>query len=68
MMKKKIWTPLQITWMVVAMLTAQISMQSLNSEATYCSGLYCESNNDCEAPCFCDGANFMCYNPPKSVN
>lgn len=61
-MKKKIWTPLQITWLVIAMFTAQTSIQALKSEASYCSGMYCESNRDCGVPCFCDGANFMCYN------
>ena len=61
-MKKNIWTLLQITWLVVAMFTVQISMQALKSEASYCSGMYCESTSDCGVPCFCDSRNFMCYN------
>lgn len=65
-MKKNIWKPLQITWLVVAMFTAQASIQALKTEASFCSGLYCESNSDCEAPCFCDSVNFMCYNAEQS--
>jgi hypothetical protein len=38
-MIKNIWKPLQITWLVVAMFTAQTSIQALKSEANYCSGM-----------------------------
>jgi hypothetical protein len=64
-MKKYIWKPLQITWLVVALFAAQSSIQALKSEASYCSGMYCESTSDCGVPCFCDSVNFMCYNPPQ---
>jgi hypothetical protein len=64
-MKKNIWKPLQITWLVVALFTAHASIQALKTEASYCSGMYCESTSDCEIPCFCDSRNFMCYNGDK---
>lgn len=65
-MKKHVLTLLRITWMFVAVFIAQTSVQALKNDASFCSGLYCESNSDCEAPCFCDSLNFMCYNASQS--
>jgi hypothetical protein len=59
-MEKNIWTSLQIAWLVVAMFTAYNSIQALDGAADYCSGAYCERNDDCGAPCSCDIPNFTC--------
>jgi hypothetical protein len=62
-MEKKIWRPLQIALLVLAMYTTYSSILALNGGASYCSGLYCESNNDCGTPCFCSSSDYSCYNP-----
>jgi hypothetical protein len=60
-MKKNILTPLRLVWLVLAMFTAHNSILALNGDADYCTGMYCESNNDCEAPCACDSLDSICY-------
>jgi hypothetical protein len=66
-MKKNIWRPLQIAWLVLAMFTAYNSILALDGDASYCSGIYCESNNDCESPCACDRLDSTCYNTIQST-
>jgi hypothetical protein len=61
MMKKNVWTPLQITWLVLAIFVAQNSILALNSDDHYCSGAYCEKDNDCGAPCSCSAQSNVCY-------
>jgi hypothetical protein len=60
-MKKNIWKPLQIAWLVLAVSTAHISILALNSDVGYCGGAFCEKDNDCMAPCACSPSNNMCY-------
>jgi hypothetical protein len=62
-MKNKIWMPLQIALLVLVMFTTYNSILALNSGDRYCSGLYCESNNDCGLPCYCAASDHTCYNP-----
>lgn len=59
-MKKNIWKRLQIVWLLLAMFTAHNSILALNDEDAYCSGAYCETNNDCASPCFCDALYSTC--------
>jgi hypothetical protein len=59
-MNIKIWTPLQIAWLVLAMFTVNNSMSALNSDDRYCSGMVCQRDNDCGAPCVCDLSNSIC--------
>ncbi len=66
-MKKNIWRMLQITGLILAIFTTYNSILTLNSGASYCSGMYCESNNDCGIPCFCNSLDFTCYNPSRST-
>jgi len=65
-MKKNIWSPLQIAWLVLAMFTAHNSMLALNIEDSYCVGAFCERNDDCGAPCSCDISTFTCADVAKS--
>jgi hypothetical protein len=65
-MKKKIWTPLQIAWLVLAMFTAHNSILALNSDDGYCAGAFCERDDDCGAPCSCDVTNNLCFDFGKS--
>lgn len=60
-MKKNISTLLQITWLVFAMFTAQDSILALNSYSDYCTGAFCEKNDDCGSPCSCDSQTNVCY-------
>jgi hypothetical protein len=62
-MKKKIWMPLQIALLVLVMFTTYNSILALNGGASYCSGLYCDSNNDCGLTCYCASSDHTCYNP-----
>jgi hypothetical protein len=63
-MKKKIWTSLQIAWLVVAMFAAHNSILALNgAPGSYCSDMNCAIDNDCLGPCLCDGQSFRCYYP-----
>lgn len=66
MMKKNIWTPLQITWLVLAIFVAHNSILALNSYDRYCSGAYCEKDDDCGDPCSCSAQNNVCYNLAKT--
>jgi len=59
-MKKNIWKPLQIAWLVLAALTTHNSILALTAGNDYCSGAYCETDNDCESPCFCDAMYSRC--------
>lgn len=61
-MKKNIWRSLQIAWLVLAALTAYNSIWAFENGSSYCSGLYCETHNDCAMPCFCNGLDKTCYN------
>jgi hypothetical protein len=60
-MRKNIWRLLQITWLVLAMLTVYNSMRALGSGASFCSGLSCDSQSDCGDACFCSGLDSTCY-------
>jgi hypothetical protein len=62
MMKKHIWRLLQITLLVLVVSTIHDSILALNSNNNYCSGMWCESDNDCAIPCFCSLLENRCYN------
>jgi len=62
-MKKNIWRPLQIALLVLGMFTTYNSILALNGDANYCSGMYCETNNDCGFTCYCSSSDNTCYNP-----
>jgi hypothetical protein len=65
-MKKNILRPLQIAWLVLAILTAHNSILALIAGADYCAGSPCLITNDCIAPCFCDISNFICADSSQS--
>jgi hypothetical protein len=60
-MKKHFWRLLQISWLVLAVVTIYNSIWTLEVDASYCSGMYCETQNDCGLPCVCNGADNTCY-------
>jgi hypothetical protein len=61
-MKKYIWRLLQITLLVLVVIAIHDSILALNSKDNYCSGMYCEIDNDCAIPCFCNLSDNRCYN------
>jgi hypothetical protein len=67
-MKRNIWRLLQITLLVLVVITLHDSVSALNNNDNFCSGMYCESDNDCAIPCFCGLQDNRCYNTlePKS--
>lgn len=65
-MKKNIWTPLQIAWLVLAMFTAHNSILALTADSDYCADAPCLSDGDCGAPCLCDSRFSICYDSTQS--
>ena len=66
MMKRNFWRPLQITWLVLATLTTYNSIWAFENDASYCSGMFCQTHSDCGMPCFCNGLDNTCYNVEQS--
>jgi hypothetical protein len=60
-MKKNIWRLLQIIWLVLAICTIHDTIWALHSNASTCSGMFCESDTDCGAPCSCNSLDSKCY-------
>ncbi len=65
-MIKNFWQLLQITMMVLTILTTYSSILALRSNSGYCSGQYCSTSSDCNTGCACNGSTNQCHEIEQS--